>query len=103
MYNSRLENDWYLMCSDKTNKIAKLFYIKAGLFNRDQFDIDWEVTRKSRLPDKTKQFEVCICDDENYTEDIYKQVDFSDCLYATADFNENTIIKKEYDEDENDY
>lgn len=92
--NSRLEADWYIACTDKLKKIAKLFFIPANKFNPKQFSIDKTAQRKSKiLPNINEKFEICIMDSdiENYAEKINNKVCFGNCLCATADYGNNTI------------
>lgn len=92
--NSRLENDWYMICTDKNNKISKLFFIPAGELRREQFGIDLTARRKySTIPNADEKFEICISDnnDDNYEEKINKEVYFGNFLHAVADYKNNRV------------
>lgn len=87
MTNTKLNGDWYFIGTDKDSKISKLFYIKAEKFKLKQFGINRnEPRRKDPESGLIGKFEVCI-DNDNYIDQIQKEADFSDCLYAIANFN----------------
>lgn len=91
MTNKKLNKNWYFIGTDKDNKISKLFHIEAGKFKIQQFGINKnEPRRKEAEPDLREKFEVCL-DNDNYIDQIKKEADFSDCLYAIADFNRGEI------------
>lgn len=91
MTNKKLNKNWYFIGTDKDNKISKLFHIEAGKFKIQQFGINKnEPRRKEAEPDLREKFEVCL-DNDNYIDQIKKEADFSDCLYAIADFNKGEI------------
>ncbi len=92
--NSRLENDWYMVCTDKKNKISKLFFIPASALNRDQFGIDLTIQRKyGSIPDADEKFEICLIDnnEDNYLEQINEEVCFGNFLYAVAEYKNNQV------------
>lgn len=89
--NAKLCRKWYVIGTDYERKTSKIFCIEAGTFTVEQFGINKnERNRKRPESGLSGKFEACI-DADNYVDQIKKEADFSDCLYAIADFNKGEI------------